>query len=264
MKRIKNLIKKILGLGEKNNNDVQLGLVYIGSSSHGYWIPSGFLNNHSVCYCVGAGDDISFDTELKTRYNSNIFIFDPTPAAKEHFMMLKDISGKNQPMPTVSQDGSYRYKINFTQLDEINFIETGVWSHKTILKFHDPGLNNYVSHSVYLFKDSENVLELPVDSIKNFMAGHGHSSVDLVKLEIEGAEYAVIDSILTDKADVKMILVEFDEIFHVKGIAHLLRIRKTCKQLEKAGYVLAHSTKSLKRTFIRKDVYNQIKSGTKN
>jgi FkbM family methyltransferase len=163
-------------------------------------------------------------------------------------------------MPSVSQDHTFTYKINFQQLEGINFIEKGVWSEKTVLKFYDPEIAGYVSHSAYLFKDSKKYIELPVDKVKNFMNEFGHESIDLLKIEIEGAEYEVIDNIVKDKVDVKAICVEFDEVFHKKGMSHLLRIQKCCNQLSDAGYVLIHSTEMLKRTFIRKDIYNELNS----
>ena len=260
VKFMKQTIKKILKIDAKNGVRPLANMIYIGSKYHGYWIPANFFNKESIFYCVGAGDDISFDTELKIQFDCVIYIFDPTPASILHFKSLKEISSKNQKMPSVSQDSGFTYRINFNQLEELNFIPIGVWSHKTVLKFYDPGIENYVSHSAYLFKDSKNCVEFPVDSLKNFMKEFGHQSLDVVKLEIEGAEYEVLDSIIKDKLDVKIILVEFDEVFHKKGLAHFFRIKKACKQLKEAGYVLVHSTKTLKRTFIREDIYKELKS----
>jgi FkbM family methyltransferase len=263
MKRLKQNLKALIGLNNSKDVDPLDNLIYIGSQPHGYWVPAEFLNENSVCYCVGAGDDISFDTELKRLYNSKIYIFDPTPASKKHFTDLKEISRKNQAMPALSQDSTFRYKVNARQLEEMHFIEKGVWSEKTVLKFYDPGVDYYVSHSVYLFKNSENFIELPVDSIKNFMKEFGHHSIDLLKLEIEGAEYEVIDSIVKDEVDVKILMVEFDEVYHTKGVGHFFRIKKASKQLMDAGYVLVHSTEKLKRTFIRKDVYRKLRQAEK-
>ena len=95
------------------------------------------------------------------------------------------------------------------------------------------------------------------------MTQFGHSTIDLLKLEIEGAEYTVIDSLIRDKADVKIIAVEFDEIYHKKGVAHLVRIRNYTRKLQKAGYVLVHSNEHYKRTFIRKDVYTGLRAKEK-
>jgi FkbM family methyltransferase len=239
-------------------------LEHVGSKYHGYHIPSNYLTKQSVCYCIGAGDDISFDTELKIKFDADVVMFDPTPASKDHFDKLRNALRLNQPPPKVHGDPSFNYRISADKLEEMTFVQEGVWTEKTILKFHDPDVEGYVSQSVFLFKDSKKVMELPVDRLSSLMKKLGHQQVDLVKLEIEGAEYTVIDTILEDRLNVKMILVEFDEIYHVKGFSHFKRIRSTCAKLKKAGYILAHSTPKLKRTFIREDVFNELKAREKN
>ena len=259
----KGLKKGVLNIYSRLGVKPLQNLVHVGSKYHGYYVPANYLDKNSICYCVGAGDDISFDTELKILYDSHIVIFDPTPASKDHFLKLKETVEKNEPTPPVHGDPAFTYRISLEKLNEIIFVEKGIWTENTLLKFHDPEIGGYVSQSVFLFKDSKKVMELPVDRLNNLMRSLNHDKVDLVKLEIEGAEYTVIDTILEDKIDVKMILVEFDEVFHAKGFSHLLRIKRTCDKLKKAGYVLTHSTPKLKRTFIRKDVHKQLKSNEK-
>jgi len=259
----KKIVKRLIGIENPKQILPLQSLTYIGAGAWGYWVPSNFLNKHSVCYCVGAGEDISFDTQLKTKYDCAIYIFDPTPASKKHFDEVVKASLSNEPLPFPPLNPEYRYAISYNKLKEMHFIEEGVWSHKDVLKFYDADQDNYVSHSVVLFKDSGKTMELPVNSIKNFMTQFGHRSIDLLKLEIEGAEYTVIDSLIRDKADVKIIAVEFDEIYHKKGVAHLVRIRNYTRKLQKAGYVLVHSNEHYKRTFIRKDVYTGLRAKEK-
>ena len=263
MEAIKKTVKRLIGIEDPKRVFPLKSLVHLGSTNCGYWIPSNFFNKNSICYCVGAGENISFDTEMKRHFDSKIYIFDPTPGSKEHYENLLRISKNREQMPTIRLDKSFRYNISYDKLREINFVEKGVWSHKDVLKFYDANESNYVSHSVVLFQDSPHVIELPVDSVKNLMNELGHRSIDLLKLEIEGAEYTVIDSILKDKVDIKIIAVEFDEIFHKKGISHLVRIRNYCRKLQDAGYVIVHSTKYFKRTFIRNDVYAELRSKEK-
>jgi FkbM family methyltransferase len=261
---LKDLKKRMLRLYTQSGVKPLKSTIHVGSAYHGYYIPDNFLEKQSVCYLVGSGDDISFDIELKKRYDSEIVIIDPTPAAKDHYLKVKESMEKNLTPPKVHADPGYVYKITSDKFNEMKYVEMGVWTEKTVLKFHDPEIGGYVSQSVFLFQDSKKVMELPVDRIGNLMKSLHHEKVDLVKLEIEGAEYAVIDTILEDKLDVKMILVEFDEVYHKKGIAHLMRIRRTCAKLRKAGYVLTHSTNKLKRTFVRKDVYKALKAKERN
>jgi len=259
MEAIKKTVKRLIGIEDPKRIFPLKSLIYIGAGAWGYWIPSDFLNKNSICYCVGAGEDISFDTELKRLYDCVIYIFDPTPASKKHYDQVLVASRNNKPLPSPPLNKDFTYNISYNKLKEMLFIEEGVWSHKDVLTFYDADQENYVSHSAVLFKDSGKTMNLPVNSVKNFMKEFGHRSIDLLKLEIEGAEYTVIDSIVKDKIDVKVIAVEFDEVFHKKGISHLVRIRNYCRKLEDAGYVIVHSTKHFKRTFVRKDVYAELR-----
>lgn len=259
VKIIKEFAKKVIKFHPQSGVKPLKNLVHVGSEHHGYKVPERFLNKDSICYCIGAGEDISFDTELKFLFDSKIFIFDPTPEGINYFIKLKEVTAKGETL-FLHDDSAFRYRLNSRQLDEITYINEGVWDEKTILKFHAPKLDNYVSHSVYLFQDSDEYIEAPVDRLSNLMKNLGHESVDLVKIEIEGAEYTVIDTIVKDQLDIKVIMIEFDEVYHSKGLAHKLRIKKSCDQLKKAGYVLVHSTYMLKRTFVREDVYLQLKA----
>lgn len=258
MQIVKSLLKKALGVDPHSHVRPLSNLVYVGSKYHGYHVPANFLTKNSICYCIGAGEDISFDTELKIMFDSKVFIFDPAPEGKNHFKQLVDCTAKGEQL-TIGDAEPFTYRINATQLSEITYVDKGVWDQDTVLKFYDPGIENYASHSVELFKDSKNFIEAPVDRLKNFMKKFNHQHIDLVKMEIEGAEYTVINTIVEDKLDVKVILVEYDEVFHSKGMSYLFRIKESSDKLRKAGYVIAHSTNYFKKLFIREDVYNQLK-----
>ena len=91
------------------------------------------------------------------------------------------------------------------------------------------------------------------------MKSFGHTSIDLLKLEIEGAEYKVIETIIEDKLDIKAILVEYDEVFHSKGFPYLFRIKKSKDLLLNNGYKLVHTTDLFKCLFVKKEVYNKFK-----
>jgi hypothetical protein len=232
---MKNVVKKILRLDDKTGVSSLDDLVYVGSKAHGYWIPDHFLNERSICYCVGAGTDISFDMELKTKFSSAVFIFDPTAAAHDHFLLLKDLCTRREQLPELSQPNGYKYRYTITpdQLNEIHFIVRGVASPQSV------------------------PAALPADSIQHFMKEFGHSSLDLLKIKTAGNECTIISSIVNDAIDVKIIVVEFDWKSSA-GVAQLFKIRKSCSQLKAAGYVLVHSTNDLTRTFIRKDMYTRL------
>lgn len=237
-------------------------IVHVGSEYHGYYIPQHFLTRDSICYCIGAGEDISFDTELKVVYDAQVFIFDPMPEGILHFKKLIEYTQQKQPL-TIHSEVPFTYRIAAEQLAAITFVEIGVWDKKDTLKFYEPTRDGYPSHSVYLFKESGKYIEAPVERLSSLISGLGHTAIDLVKIEIEGAEYAVIDTILDDKLDVKLILVEFDEVHNANGKLFHYRIKRTCDRLRKAGYVLIHSTESMKRSFLRRDVFDALRTTDK-
>ena len=252
-------IKRMLGIHHQSNVQPLKNLSYFGSPRHGYMVPDHFLGSHSICYCVGAGEDISFDTELKITFDARVYIFDPSPYGINHFNEVKDYVNHGTPLTLDKTLAPYVYKISSKQFSEIEFIPVGLWDEKKTLKFYDPERENYSSHSAILFTESKNFIEAPVDRLSNLMKALHHEHIDLLKIEIEGAEYKVIDTIIEDKINVKAILVEFDEIYNTKDKSFHFRIKRSCDKLRKAGYVLAHSTVAMKRLFIRKDIYDQLK-----
>jgi len=60
-----------------------LPLYKIGSTPaatyQGYHIPTHFLTPASICYCEGAGTDISLDVEQVSRFGSQVYILIPCP-----------------------------------------------------------------------------------------------------------------------------------------------------------------------------------------
>ena len=52
--------------------EARYGLIDMGSSYGGWLMPQGLIEASWVCYCVGAGGDISFDLELIDRYGARI------------------------------------------------------------------------------------------------------------------------------------------------------------------------------------------------
>ncbi len=258
MQRIKNLVKRALQIHPASNLTPLKDIVKIGTHYHGYYIPDHFVNASSICYCVGAGEDISFDTELIKRYNCNVVIVDPAPEGINHFNELKKKLENDETMSINSNGSKFTYRIDKRDLPKIKFLEIGVWNQKTTVKFYKPDIEHYVSHSIEMFKEYGDYIEVPVDKLGNIMKSQGHTYIDLLKLEIEGAEYKVIEDIVKDKLDIKVILVEFDEVYHCKGLPYLRRIRNASEMLIRSGYKIAHSTNQFKRLFIRNDVFQEL------
>src|SRR5690349_20031148 len=64
-------------------------LLRLGSQYGGWLIPADLrLGDTSVSYLAGAGEDISFDCALASKFHCQVRIFDPTPRAVQDFEQL--------------------------------------------------------------------------------------------------------------------------------------------------------------------------------
>ena len=90
--------------------------------------------------------------------------------------------------------------------------------------------------SYYSAPRGEASIEVPCVDLKSLMERNQHRQVDLLKLDIEGAEYGVIDQVISCQIPVRQILVEFHD-----GLLPGVRHRQTWRamaQLLRRGYKL--------------------------
>jgi FkbM family methyltransferase len=256
MRALRDGVRRLVGIDPQAGVTSLPRLAWVGSRTHGYCVPEGLLGPASVCYAVGAGQDITFDTELAHQYGCRVRVIDPTPEGHDHFRLVHQRISAGEPISATNGE-PFRYRISPERLGLLNYVKIGVWDRAGTIRFWEPTRDNYVSHSIAMFQESGRSIELPVDRLGAIMAAQGDASIDLLKLEIEGAEYRVLETVVQDRLDVKAIAVEYDEVYHVKGRsrAHLFRIRASTRRLLDAGYRLVHSTPMFKRTFVREDVF---------
>lgn len=194
-------------------------MIRLGTEYGGWYIPEDILNDKSICYCVGCGEDISFDIELINKYNSTVVGIDPTPRAIKYVTEnTKDVS-------------------NYI------FESVGLWDEKTTLKFYEPKNKEHVSHSFLNLQKTNEYIEVEVDTLLNIMNKHGHKKIDLIKIDIEGSEYRVLNYILENNIDIDIICVEFDEMHHPFDYNFKQRIEKYILALKENNYELLKQDK---------------------
>ncbi len=229
----------------------------IGSDYGGWYIPKGYLNENSICYCAGAGEDISFDAGIAEKYNSQVYIFDPTPRAKEHFIQLTEKTKNGESF--WHSEGTY--DISAKNLKNFHYLDYGLWHEEKIMKFYSPGNPAHVSHSITNLQKTSEYFEAQVKRLSNIMNEFNHNSLDLLKLDIEGAEYDVIDSVFEDNLNIHIICVEFDEIYnkHDEDYKEQLdRISLYFEKMASHNYILVHTDFFYNSTFIKKPVFEKL------
>lgn len=194
------------------NPQIKLAKKWFGGKYGGFYVHPGKLNENSIIYSVGIGEDISFDLDIISKFNCKVFAFDPTPKS---ITWVKDnvlVSNKN-----------------------FIFQEYGISAKSGFFDFYLPKNANHVSGSIVKNSnvDISNSIKLEFRTISQVIEELEHNHIDLLKIDIEGEEYEVLKSILIENIDIKQIVVEFHPNLIKKGIA---KTKNMIKTLNKSGY----------------------------
>ena len=83
MKRLSFQFHKLLGKDSLSGAKIvsRNDLKEIGSDYGGWVVPTRLLGSDSICYCVGCGEDITFDLGLISTFGCHVHGFDTTPRA---------------------------------------------------------------------------------------------------------------------------------------------------------------------------------------
>lgn len=228
--RYKTKFKKIISRDVRYKTEkTSSELKKLGSQYGGWIVPVDFFNENSVCYLAGAGEDISFDIALVNRFKCHAYIFDPTPRSKLHFEKIIDAAKAGQPLLFSNNEW---YDLSPDEINYLHFFETGLWDKKDKVKFFAPKDDSHVSHSIADLQQTGKYFEAQVDRLSSIMKANDHGNISLLKLDIEGAEFSVIDTLIEDKLDIKLLCIEF----HQAKQNNFSEIQRALDKLYMAGY----------------------------
>ena len=226
----------------------------LGTPYGGWIIPANTLNSDSVCYLVGAGEDISFDVALAGRYGCPVHIFDPTPRAIAHVELVISKIALQQPVACATSPGGFYPETPAPVSALLHLHPYGIWSEDTTLRFFAPQNEDHVSHSLVNLQQSEASIEVPVRRLATLREELGHRHIDLLKIDTEGAEYQILESILADQLPIDILCIEFDESASNHIDRHYIRrIRQCLENLMAAGYeIIAKEPDSRNYTLVHR------------
>jgi len=122
----------------------------LGTAYGGWSIPKNIdLNENSIIYSGGVGEDISFDMLLSDKYNCNIFLIDPTKRAKIHFDEVKNYYNTKDWKFTGDIQKDYFNNIHhlIQNFKKMKYLDIGLWEKKDTLKFYKQIQHVYHNHS---------------------------------------------------------------------------------------------------------------------
>jgi FkbM family methyltransferase len=199
------------------------GLKRIGSNYGGWYIPQKLLSSDSVCYCFGIGEDISFDIGLIKRFNCDVYSFDPTPRVKK--FLEKEANG----------------------ISKFHFFPIGLWNQNESVKFYTPKNDQDISHSIVNLQDTTDFFMADCKTLQTIMNMLGHKKINMLKMDIEGAEYAVIKNIIDNRISIDCLNIEF----HYNNRELLEKLRKIVNLLTHHGYELVFVDTKMNYTFLK-------------
>jgi len=238
IKELKNINPNI----EIKEFDFLENLDWLGNNTNGWPILKNYLNKDSVVYCVGAGKDISFDEAIWKDYRSNITIIDPTKHAikwVKQQIFNKIIEAKLIQCGLSNKDGDFNFT-KFSSGDSFSLVKD-------------------INSDLSIKKDGDYFGEgnVEVKKLSTIMKENKNKKINLLKIDIEGSEYGVIDDIINEKIDIDILNVEFHGEWIPKEAFNLYKkedLYNSIYKLHKYGLQLVWSCRSREHTFIKKEL----------
>lgn len=168
-----------------NSIDVKQSYTVYGTEYGGWPLIDGSVDANSTILSVGLGEDVSFDIEVIERFGCTIHGCDPTPRSLAWL--------KIQSLPA-------NFHVHALGLGEKDGPAT----------FIPPAKDAHVSFSATRGKgQSGNAIEIDVCTLPTLIERIGVDQIDVLKMDIEGFEYGVIDQLAATAIRPMQILVEF-------------------------------------------------------
>lgn len=205
---VRRLAKAVLGLDHWIRKDVSIPRERLGNDWADWVVATKlFSGAKTVVYSFGLGRDISFEHALAKRFGCTIFGFDPTPVSLD-YLMARPLPARMEIVPwgLGTEDGNKDFGLPA------------------------PGDVNFSAS-----KSNGESVELEVRKLSTIMKTFGHDRLDVLKIDVEGAEFECIPQILAEGILPVQFFVEFHHGFFGIPVA---RTRNALAELKRAGYLI--------------------------
>jgi FkbM family methyltransferase len=195
----------------------------VGDLASGGWCVS--INGPlSVAYCAGVGLDMSFELELAKIALKPVLVFDPSPTG----------------IDTVAK----------SDIQNIKFFPVGLAAHTGSIEFSLPKDAAEGSYSVV--QDGVETVRFDCYDLGTLMKTNGDSYIDLLKMDIEGFEFDIVNQLLDRRIPVLQLCVEFHPWLRPG------ETMKTIARLYRAGYRLIHKKRGDHTFLLKKSRFAEL------
>jgi FkbM family methyltransferase len=207
-RRLRVKIKRLLGIEPHISIELHRVQEFHGNGYCGWSIPADCLGPESVVVDIGLGEDISFSTSLIERYQCDVHGFDPTPRA------IKYVENLSYPKFVLHR--------------------VGVAANSGRATFYLPNNELHVSGSLTRTNHT-GLHEIKVDlvTIDDVLTRICHDRIDLLKIDIEGAEYDLLKSECFERlaSKIGIICIEFHHRWPDHGAEATMKVVNQLKNL---------------------------------
>ncbi len=172
---------------QNNRQYIKPSFQKLGDKGFDWPVILSMLNRESTIICAGIGTNITFEALLADKTSANIHLFDPSKHAINHFNNFY----QNNPQLILNQ--------------------LGLSNTSGVVKFFKDENPEVGSLSAANLSHSSTFFELPVTTIDGYLKSINKGRVDYLKMDIEGAEYGVIERLLQFGIEVDQLAFEFDQ-----------------------------------------------------
>lgn len=190
-----------------------------------YMIYSPLLKKNCIVYSFGIGFDYSFEIELTEKYGATVYAFDPSPEVVEK--MGRDVH------------------------ERIKYYPYGIADKNEMKSFYKPRYtDNYSEIFSYWTSETEKI-EFEVYRLDTLMKKYGHTQLDLLKMDVEGTEFSILEDIVT-QLNINQICIET----HARIFENSAELMHKIRKLFHDNRFLLISNGKHEQTYIKADLIN--------
>lgn len=193
----------------------------LGTTYGGWRIPDGAVGEGDICYCVGAGGDISFDLELIHRHGAVVRAVDPVQKYGDE--ALRQVGGDPR--------FSFRVAALATRDGPIR-----------MQPHHESSSASLSAAGLY---ETEEWTEVAGLTLTSLMREFGDDHIDLLKLDLEGLEYELVPTLDLVAVGVRVFAIQ---LHHVGSVGQAMRL---IEELRRQGFRLVAERPTVKLAFAR-------------